>query len=1375
MDSLNSKSRTSIGSQVENARRELLDIGLRNPLINYRMQSQNKDGLGAKRLPRRISVITDSVNNLFQSLTIDQHKFSFAEHATPKYPKDGIRLDKLDDPTNPQSASESNKKKHELRTTLPLEQLDKILLDIFRIARTFEEERGTNNLFLTLGLLKWFESDSSQDPRFAPLLLIPITLERGNVRSKFQISYSGEEVTSNHSIAYKFQEFNIQLPAWFDGEYVSVLDYFTKIKEAIAHQTRWEVLDNSTHVAFFSFGKFLMHRDLDANQWPEDQQPQDHVLLSALLGDGFIFEPQEIDETEHLDARFSPTELHHVLDADHSQTLVIHDVGQGKNLVVEGPPGTGKSQTITNMIADGVARGKRILFVAEKMAALEVVKRRLDGVGLGDMCLELHSQKTNKKTVLAELKRVLERSRPTQNVSESQLADLSKVRQKLNDYAEIINTSMPICKISPFQAFGELLTLSDRSHFKFDVSILLSWNQEDLEHRQHLLENLSSWLAAYGQPQAHRFWGSQKKTYIPLDERAMREDLVSVSQSTKHIKQLANHLVAKFGLTALHTLSEIKYLITTILRIKQAPDLLGMDVSRTEWLEENPRILQMLSDGLRLQRIHQRFDTKLTASAWQTDVKESYEVIQLNQQKNIFLQLLEQFTSARYRAAKQTLTNICQNPPPKPTEAQLELLNAIITSQKHLAQLEKNSTWIKLLVGTQWKGLASDFVHLELSAKWLSQFHQDVQSGELPSWATSFLRSYPNLSTLSSEIPELEQLLSNFPHQLEKVISTLEINQAVRFGQNRTWLDHSINDIAALVDTWITHISDLQHMARYNLLTSEIKINGLEPIQDQVHLQPEITTDLSAILRKIWLEAHLAQAYRNHPALAQFSAQDQDALVERFRTLDELTYPFQREYITSLHWESIAKAKQSNSSQMALLKRQFELKIRQMPIRKLMREANQMIQTLKPVLMMSPLSIASFLPPGQLNFDLVIFDEASQIKPADALGAILRGKQIVVVGDSKQLPPTTFFESTIAGEELDSDDESATSNIQSILGLCRSKNMPDRMLNWHYRSRHESLIAVSNRLFYDNKLIIFPSPEAAGYSGLCLHHLPQTIYDRGLSTTNLEEAKAIAAVVIQHAQSQPKVSLGVVAFSSSQQRAIEDQLELLRRQHPELEFFFNLSTAEPFFVKNLESVQGDERDIILISIGYGFDIHHKISMNFGPVNKQGGEKRLNVLFTRARQACEVFANFTADDLNVDAQSPEGMRALKMFLHHAKTGHFDLAIDTARGVDSPFEASVRDALIARGYNIKNQIGVAGYFIDLAVTNPKQAGAYLLGIECDGATYHSARSARDRDRLRQRVLESKGWKIHRIWSTDYFRNSARELERVIETIERIRLGN
>jgi very-short-patch-repair endonuclease len=442
-----------------------------------------------------------------------------------------------------------------------------------------------------------------------------------------------------------------------------------------------------------------------------------------------------------------------------------------------------------------------------------------------------------------------------------------------------------------------------------------------------------------------------------------------------------------------------------------------------------------------------------------------------------------------------------------------------------------------------------------------------------------------------------------------------------------------------------------------------------------------------------------------------------------------------------------------------------------MPIRQLMHRCATAIQAVKPVFMMSPLSVAQFLPPGAVKFDLLVIDEASQVQPVDALGSIARAKQMIVVGDEKQLPPTRFFSRILADDREDDDQGAAPADIESILGLCKARGLPERMLRWHYRSRHQSLIAVSNSQFYESKLFIVPSPynDEAGM-GLRLHHVPENVYDRGETSTNAKEATLVAAAVLQHARTAPEQSLGVAAFSTQQRRAITDELELLRRKHPETESFFANHPNEPFFVKSLESVQGDERDVIYISVGYGRDSHGQMTMNFGPLTKEGGERRLNVLISRAKRRCEIFSSITDADIDLERAGGKGVAAFKLFLHYARTGRLSMVVQSDDEVSAVFERQVAESLKERGYNVHSRIGSAGCFVDLAVADPQFPGRYVLGIECDGVSYRDARSARDRDHLRKWVLEDQGWSIHRIWSADWFHRPQAEIERLTASIER-----
>jgi very-short-patch-repair endonuclease len=443
-----------------------------------------------------------------------------------------------------------------------------------------------------------------------------------------------------------------------------------------------------------------------------------------------------------------------------------------------------------------------------------------------------------------------------------------------------------------------------------------------------------------------------------------------------------------------------------------------------------------------------------------------------------------------------------------------------------------------------------------------------------------------------------------------------------------------------------------------------------------------------------------------------------------------------------------------------------------MPIRTLFQKIPHLLVKLKPCLLMSPISVSQFLPPENNKFDLVLFDEASQIVPEDAIGSIYRGKTLVVAGDNKQLPPTSFFQKNLI-DDVDWDElrEEDVEVFDSILDECLGIGLPVKTLKWHYRSRHEDLIAFSNHRFYDDTLITFPSAKAQTDSlGVKLVYVPNGIYDRGGKRNNLNEAEKVADLVFGHFRNYPKKTLGVVTFSIAQMEAVEEAIDRRLKEQPDFEQFFKEDRLEGFFVKNLENVQGDERDVIFFSVGYGYDLQKQMTLNFGPLNKPGGERRLNVAVTRAREKVILITSIKASDIDAETKAI-GVQTLRAYLDYAEHGPETLG--SVKTKESEFESALDEDVAAEikkmGYEIVPQVGCSGYRIDIGVIDPVSPGCYLLGVECDGATYKSSSSARDRDRLREQVLRQLGWRIHRIWSPAWVARRDSEIRRLKDDLE------
>ena len=1342
----------SIEKKLNEARTELLDLGLRNPLINYKLLKA-----------RGIEVIDESPPDIYQILVQSGKAMSFL-------PKRESEEDSLflfeDDEAEDNSARYTDSK---LQTIHSPTELQKRLLNTYYTARTAIEEQGVTTLYLALGMLEWYESESSEISRRAPLILVPVEINRTSVRASFRVQYTEEEIGTNLSLQEKLKaEFGIQLPDLPEADELdpsNIQNYFQAVSEALKGIQQWSVDTSAIALGFFSFAKFLMYRDLDVNNWT-DNVLTEHPVLQSVLTNGFREPISPIDDdVSNVDNHLIPANTYHVVDADSSQALAIHDVNQGRNLVIQGPPGTGKSQTITNLIAAAIVKGKRVLFVAEKMAALEVVKRNLDKIGLGDACLELHSHKMNKKTVADELKRVLEISEPRGTVFEAEVGLLLRNRDRLNDYCEAVNAPMGESDITPYAAFGQLLAVDNRlADVERPTLDLRQFQQTASKFRAGLEYTtvLQTHLKRMGIPVNHPFWGSRCKHFLPIDREPLKQAIAAARETVVALKNSSDQLARHLKLSVPETCDGVKDVIRIAYYVLNAPDLTGVAVASTEWGTQGGDLEIGINAGERLSELHNAHDPMLIPEAWDQNVLEIRQMLAAygNKRWRIF--------SGKYRSSRNELAGLCAQQLPKAQDAQLRMVDAILEAQRKRPHLEKIQELGQTLFSTRWQEQASDWVQLREINKYLSALHKSVGANDLPEAVVAYLASNPDLDMLKSLVATVEEHQKNHPLLLQTVINKIQLDEKVHFGSDSGLRSSPFTKQVQILDLWAREPEKLQDIVTYNHSVEHLRNEGFAEIAEIANVWSEASESLSDLLKYAWYSARVETAMRERSILASFSSDTHQHIVENFKALDSRSLEYNKVKVAYEHWKRLPRSERS-TGQLGILRGEFQKKRRHLPIRQLMSRAENAIQAIKPVFMMSPLSVATFIPPNGVEFDLVIFDEASQVKPIDAFGAIVRSKQTVVVGDSRQLPPTDFFDKHVEDDE--NTEENLTGDTESILGLFSAQNAPERMLRWHYRSRHESLITVSNLEFYGNRLQLFPSPDAGKKEvGLVYHYLKDTAYDRGGSRSNPEEAKIVAERVMEHAHLHPNLTLGVATFSTAQMEAIQNALELLRREDPSCEqTFFNAHSQEPFFTKNLENVQGDERDVIFISIGYGHDANGKLTMNFGPLNKKGGERRLNVLITRARRRCEVFTNLTADDIDPGPTNPLGVVALKRYLKYAQTGETDIAVPAGREADSPFEEAVADALRGLGFQIDYQIGSAGYFIDLGVKDPEHPGRYVLGIECDGATYHSAQSARDRDRLRQQVLEGLGWRIHRIWSTDWFRNPDRELRKAAEAIE------
>lgn len=678
------------------------------------------------------------------------------------------------------------------------------------------------------------------------------------------------------------------------------------------------------------------------------------------------------------------------------------------------------------------------------------------------------------------------------------------------------------------------------------------------------------------------------------------------------------------------------------------------------------------------------------------------------------------------------------------------LFNPEISSEAELTTIEQALSW---LIGLQKYSLSADLVQHIIN---------------FPSKRRELTDLVKKLELIHHKIRQgLDFILSHFDES-DITDSYLPRNQ-ISFVELESFLNLAQSELPYFQE-WLTYKETYHKLENFgnDKFLDTLRDNQIEPKQWFPVLEKRIY--------QICLDAILARK----PELKNFNFEVHERQIKEFSQLDYNQLDAARERLKQLHmqrwqnWEktSVALAEISN------LKREANKKSRHLPIRKLLNDTQKgipnLVKALKPCWMMSPLSVTQYINPYVVHFDVLIFDEASQLRTEDVVPAIIRSNQVIVIGDNKQLPPTSFF-ATKDNEEEDIDNQDDAS-YESVLNEC-SKFMLGRTLKWHYRSQDERLIAFSNRHFYDSQLVTFPNPVQNPDLGVWFKHVPDGVYDRGERRDNRREAQVVAQLALEHFQRFPEQSLGIIAFSEAQADAIREQIEILGKDYPNLETFCSDNSPQ-FFLKALENVQGDERDAIILSVGYARDSQGKLSLNFGPLNKQGGERRLNVAVTRAKSKITLVSSIVAGDIDLTRATSKGVKLLRDYLEYAASGGERLqgnSYTDALKFDSPFEEDVYHALVEQGYIIRTQVGCSGYRIDLGVVNNNRPGEFLLGIECDGASYHSSPTARDRDRLRQQVLERLGWKIHRIWSTDWFRNKPVQVRLLIERIKQLQQMN
>ena len=1158
---------------------------------------------------------------------------------------------------------------------------------ISRKAQEHFEEKGIHTLFLGWGMATWIAPATRATPA-APVLLCPISLHRrGTAETDYDFELAGEWTLNDALLQHLANEFEVDasgeelMDPYGDGEKISPDEeqaIFAELSRRAGNVPGFAIAERLI-AGNFMYKKMPMVNDIKKHL----DALTAHDLIAALAGDEGAVASVRSHSKQPVDPSspdtLPPTDEYLVLDADSSQNAAINAALSGHSFVLQGPPGTGKSQTISNLIATMMARGKRVLFVAEKRAAIDAVVKRLTNVGLDRFVMDLHGGVPSRRKLAQQLSESLTDIPQTPAVNQQGLhKDLEKCRRQLSAYTDALHQKREPWGLSYFEVLSGLLESDALEHPPGETVEPLIWFPSstlarlDEARTQQVQQDLKDWidlsesLRSGGSPWAGAKISSKEEARSTYDA----------------CSGLSGELLFKWQAE--------KELLSSLLGISDR----GSVGDWSDLMAEVPGLANAVVKA----------EESLTLEVFDTDLDTLVEHL-APATGNAASRLFNRLFSKRYKSA--------------------------------LAELEK------LKPGSS-KRNARDL-------------HKDVVAARTVArrWTELGCIGTPQVLTNAAEASESFNALKEAVDRLSVSLPESELS------------DETPEQISSLAHTLLNDQQTLLQLPQLHDVERRLRDVGVGELLDKVAEGTLGEDALETAFEYSRLRSIKREVLFEDRRLSGFQGNRQSRYVDEFQQADGKHIAGSPARAARRIAEQAVSTLSNCPDQDQLIRKEAKKKTRHLPLRRLFERAPDALGAIRPCWAMSPLDVAQTLPPLPL-FDLVVFDEASQVLPCDAISALLRGQRAMVAGDSRQLPPTTFFDSSGGDDELDEEDDSMA-DYESILDVMDTQ-LSRRQLTWHYRSQDERLIAYSNQDIYHGSLTTFPG--ASSDECLSWELVP---HQMGIGTkkgSNSDEVLRVVELMIDHARTRPSETLGVIAMGINHANRIEEVLRqrLGEESDADLEHFFNESNEERAFVKNLERVQGDERDAIILSIGYGKNANGKMLYNFGPLNREGGERRLNVAISRARKRMTVVSSFGYADMAPEKTRSEGAKMLRGFLKFAQSGGTELDGADAAEPLNPFEIDILDKLTSAGLTVETQYGCSGYRIDFAVHHPTKPGQFALAVEADGASYHSTLTARDRDRLRQEHLERLGWRFCRIWSTDWFKDHRREVERVLTAYEK-----
>lgn len=1345
--------------------RKLLDLSLRNNLLNIRL---------TKNTLQFMSTDLDQFENALSDGTEFQILSRPTDWDSPLY-ENNIH-EEIDETSSLKELVRAELTQKRIHSYLNDNELIKTLTHIYRSSRTALEENGANTLYIALGLLEWYETPSSIKPRYAPILLLPVEIVRKSGNRGYAIHGREEDSMMNITLLEMLrQNFGITInglePLPVDESGVDVKLIFSIIRNCIRDQKKWNVREQAM-LGIFSFNKFIMWNDIHNNSDKLIESP----IVSSLIS-GKIEWNIDISDSDasKMEKEVTPADILLPISADSSQLEAIFDASQGKSFILHGPPGTGKSQTITNIIANALYRGKKVLFVAEKMAALSVVQNRLETLGLAPFCLELYSNKSKKSSVLNQLKNateVVKTQSPQAFQEESER--LFSLRTQINRYVEALHQKQN-SGFSLYDSITYYLSTEDET-IRFPQEVIQNISSSQVKQWDEAIDSLISVVQACAHPYHHPLTGIHISTYSTI----LKEEA----------EQLLDEMYA--GFTRIAELD--RYFQTYIARENPECFTYAQAVTLRDILQELsviPELTPFLLKYPRLQEALEEMQEVLPHGERRDELKKS---ISATYQESVLdlpdaALLLQQWQTADkkwflpkyfgHRKIKKQLSAYHKTGSPDTTTV-AESLYEIIEYQKERNILEESTEEFPSLFGKygkrnkeNWLEIKQIIEHTRLLDNYILQYANGAMYAatvreKLAPYLQEGILSFRK--PIQQQLDEYLSLFSQAENNIQTLYSLLGVDKNTFYGTATSPIPFSM--ILEQLKRWRAHTGQLKDWYQWLIVKKNTDDAGIGFFAEAFCDKNISILNVKNIFNKSLHKELIEYTIEKDENLLLFKGKLFDDTIEKFRSLSQYFEELTRKELFARLASNVPDftREATQNSEVGILQRNIRNNARSTSIRKLFDQIPILLPRLCPCMLMSPISVSQYINSDAEKFDLLIFDEASQLPTYEAVGAISRSANVVIVGDPKQMPPTNFF----AVNNVD-EDNYEIEDLESILDDCLALSMPEKYLLWHYRSKHESLIAFSNSEYYGNKLLTFPSPDniESKVSLLAI----KGYYDKGKSRQNKAEAQAVIDEIgrrLNNPELRQK-SIGVVTFSSVQQTLIEDMLSDYFIYHPELEALA-LESREPIFIKNLENVQGDERDIILFSVGYGPDKSGRVSMNFGPLNRIGGERRLNVAVSRARYEMLIFSTLRSDQIDLNRSSSVGVAGLKRFLEYAESRERTQWEQSVSGVNQEVEIEhfIAEAIREMGYQAHTQVGCSGYKIDIGVVDKSNNSSYILGILCDGESYTHSKTTRDREIVQYNTLRLLGWNILHVWTLDWWENKTSVLDSIRERIQALENG-